>query len=109
MRDYLVGKRCFGGLDLSTTTDLTAFTLLFPPQEGLDTWVVLFWAWRPEEGVLEAEQRDHVPYRDWTRAGFLELCPGDMVDFTMVEDAVAAAVDVFDLDTLGVDPTCPAR
>ena len=34
----------------------------------------------------------------------MELCPGDMVDFTMVEDAVAAAVDVFDLDTLGVDP-----
>ena len=105
VRDYLVGKRCFGGLDLSTTTDLTAFTLLFPPQEGLDTWVVLFWAWRPEEGVLEAEQRDHVPYRDWTRAGFLELCPGDMVDFTMVEDAVAAAVDVVRTsDTLGRRP-----
>ena len=103
-RDYLAGKKCFGGLDLSTTTDLTAFTLLFPPQEGLDTWAVLFWAWRPEEGVLEAEQRDHVPYRDWARAGFLALCPGDMVDFTMVEDAVAAAADVFDLDTLGVDP-----
>ena len=103
-RDYLAGKRCFGGLDLSTTTDLTAFTLLFPPQEGLDTWVVLFWAWRPEEGVLEAEQRDHVPYRDWARAGFLELCPGDMVDFGMVEDTVAAAAELFQLDTLGVDP-----
>ena len=102
--DEALWYACNPGLDLSTTTDLTAFTLLFPPQEGLDTWVVLFWAWRPEEGVLEAEQRDHVPYRDWTRAGFLELCPGDMVDFTMVEDAVAAAVDVFDLDTLGVDP-----
>ena len=103
-RDYLAGKRCFGGLDLSTTTDLTAFTLLFPPQEGLDTWAVLFWAWRPEEGVLEAEQRDHVPYRDWARAGFLDLCPGDMVDFTMVEDTVAAAAELFQLDTLGVDP-----
>lgn len=103
-RDYLAGKKCFGGLDLSTTTDLTAFTLLFPPQEGLDTWAALFWAWRPEDGVLEAEQRDHVPYRDWARAGFLELCPGDMVDFTMVEDAVAWAAEVFDLDTLGVDP-----
>ena len=54
--------------------------------------------------MLEAEQRDHVPYRDWARAGFLELCPGDMVDFTMVEDAVARAAEVFDLDTLGVDP-----
>ena len=104
VRAYLAGKKCFGGLDLSTTTDLTAFTLLFPPQEGLDTWVALFWAWRPEDGVLDAEQRDHVPYRDWARAGFLELCPGDMVDFTMVEDAVAQAAEQFDLDTLGVDP-----
>ena len=104
VRDFLAGKKCFGGLDLSTTTDLTALTLLFPPQEGLDTWVALFWAWRPEEGVLEAEQRDHVPYRDWARAGFLELCPGDMVDFTQVEETVAGCADVFDLDTLGVDP-----
>ena len=71
-RDVLEGKTCYGGLDLSTTTDLTALTLIFPPQEGLDTWTTLFWAWRPEDGVLEAEQRDHVPYRDWGRAGFLE-------------------------------------
>lgn len=104
VREYLAGKKCYGGLDLSTTTDLTALTLLFPPQDGLDHWAVLFWAWRPEEGVLEAEQRDHVPYRDWSRAEFLFLCPGDMVDFTMVEEAVAWCADVFDLDTLGVDP-----
>ena len=103
-RDYLAGKKCYGGLDLSTTTDLTALTLLFPPQEGLETWVALFWAWRPLEGVEDAERRDHVGYRDWARAGFLELCPGDMVDFTMVEDTIAAAAEQFDLDTLGVDP-----
>ena len=103
-RDVLEGKTCYGGLDLSTTTDLTALTLIFPPQEGLDTWTTLFWAWRPEDGVLEAEQRDHVPYRDWGRAGFLELCPGDMVDFTMVEDTAAWCVEHFHLDTLGVDP-----
>ena len=104
VRDWLIGKRCFGGLDLSTTTDLTALTLLFPPQEGLDHWVTLFWAWRPEEGAVEAEQRDHVPYQDWARAEFLILCPGDMVDFTMIEDEVAWCAQVFDLDTLGVDP-----
>lgn len=38
--------------------------------------------------MVEAEQRDHVPYRDWERAGFLHLCPGDMVDYTMVENAI---------------------
>ena len=104
IRAFLRGKRCYGGLDLSTTTDLTALTLLFPPQEGLEHWVTLFWAWRPEEGVVEAQQRDHVPYRDWARAEFLTLCPGDMVDFTMVEETVARCAETFDLDTLGVDP-----
>ena len=104
VRDYLAGRKCYGGLDLSTTTDLTAFVLIFPPQEGLEHWAALFWAWRPEEGVLEAEQRDHVPYRDWARAGFLTLCPGDMVDFGMVEEEIASAAAVFELDTLGVDP-----
>ena len=100
----LLGKRCFGGLDLSTTTDLTAFVLLFPPQPGLDTWVALFQAWRPLEGVEEAERRDHVPYRDWERAGFLELCEGDMIDFSRVEEAVSQATQRYRLECLGVDP-----
>lgn len=103
-REYLRGKKCYGGLDLSTTTDLTAFVLIFPPQAGLETWVALFWAWRPREGVLEAEQRDHVPYRDWERAGFLTLCEGDMIDFGQVEETVAQAARDFQLEALGVDP-----
>lgn len=103
-RDYLAGKKCYGGLDFSTTTDLTALTMIFPPQEGLDTWVTLFWAWRPEEGVVEAEQRDHVPYRDWARAEFITLCPGEMVDYSMIEETVLWCASVFKLDTLGVDP-----
>ena len=104
VRENLTGKRCYGGLDLSTTTDLTAFVLIFPPQPGLDTWVALPKTWRPQEGVLEAEQRDHVPYRDWARAGFLELCPGDMIDYTQVEEAVVQAAETYQLEILGVDP-----
>lgn len=102
--EHLTGKTCYGGLDLSATTDLTAFVLLFPPQEGLETWVMLPMAWRPMDGVLEAEQRDHVPYRDWARAGFLALCPGDMVDYRMVEQAVYDAAETYDLRCVGVDP-----
>lgn len=85
------------------TTDLTAFVLLFPPQEGLDAWVALFWAWRPRDSVLEAERRDHVPYRDWERAGFLTLCDGDMVDYRDVTEAVLEAAETYDLQALGVD------
>ncbi len=100
----LEGMRCYGGLDLSTTTDLSAFVLLFPPQPGLETWVAVFQAWRPLADIVAAEQRDHVPYRDWERAGFLQLCPGDLVDFDQVEQAICQAADLYDLRLLGVDP-----
>lgn len=103
VREHLTGKTCYGGLDMSMTTDLTAFTLLFPPQEGLDAWVALFRAWRPKDTVPEAERRDHVPYRDWERAGFLTLCDGDMVDYRDVTAAVLAAAEAYDLQALGVD------
>lgn len=100
----LRGKRCYAGLDLSTTTDLTAFVLLFPPQPGLDTWVMLPHAWRPQDGVTEAEQRDHVPYRDWARAGFIDLCPGDIIDYSQVENHILRAAQTYQIELLGVDP-----
>lgn len=103
-RDLLRGKRCYGGLDLSKSTDLTAFVLVFPPQVGLNNWVTLFWAWRPEDDVVEAEQRDHVPYRDWARAEFLTLCPGDIVDYDMVEETIKDAASMFRMEMLGLDP-----
>lgn len=104
MRQQLAGKRCFAGLDLASTTDLAALVLEFPPQPGLDHWVVLTHAWRPREGVLEAEKRDHVPYRDWERAGYISLCEGDMNDFEQIKDAIRDAARLYKLQILGVDP-----
>ena len=102
--ERLRGKRCFGGLDLSSTTDLTALVLLFPPQEGLETWVMLPRAWVPLDGIEARELRDHVPFRDWIRAGFLTGCPGDMIDFPDVESAVLEASEIYQLELLGMDP-----
>lgn len=104
MRQTLRGKKCYGGLDLSTTTDLSAFVLEFPPQPGLDHWVVLFHAWRPKDTVIEAEKRDHVPYLDWARAGYLTLCDGDMVDFDMIKESILDASRAFRLQIVGIDP-----
>ena len=104
MRQSLAGKKCFGGLDLAATTDLAALVLEFPPQPGLDHWVVLTHAWRPREGVVEAEKRDHVPYRDWERAGYITLCGGDMNDFDQIKDAIRDAAKLYKLQILGVDP-----
>lgn len=103
VEEHLTGKTCYGGLDMSLRTDLSALVLVFPPQPGLDQGVALFRAWRPLEGVTEAEQRDHVPYRDWERAGFLILCQGDMIDNRDVIAAILDAKERYDLRALGVD------
>lgn len=102
--DKLRGLTCYGGVDLSTSKDLTAFVLLFPPQLGLDCAVLLPFIWRPRGTVEAAERRDHVPYRDWARAGFIELCEGDIIDYSMVEDRIRWAKESFDLKMVGFDP-----
>lgn len=104
MRESLRGKRCFGGLDLASTTDLAAFVLEFPPQPGLEHWVALTHAWRPREDVIDAEKRDHVPYRDWARAEYITLCDGDMNDFDDIKQAILDASRLYNLQMLGVDP-----
>ena len=101
----LDGKICYGGVDLSTSRDLTAFVLLFPPQPGLDTAVLLpYGIWRPEATADEASTRDHVPYRDWARAGFLDLCPGEVIDYSAVEERIREARERYDLRLVGFDP-----
>ncbi len=103
IREFLRGKKCYGGLDLSKSTDLTAFVLVYPPQDGLETWVTLFWAWVPLEDLQARENRDGVPYGDWIRAEFLRGCPGDIIDYDAVEQAIWDAAAQFDLVTLGLD------
>lgn len=60
--------------------------------------------WRPRGTAEEAERRDHVPYRDWERAGFLEMCEGDIIDYSMVEERIRWAKQTFDLKMVGFDP-----
>ena len=101
----LEGMTCYGGVDLSTSRDLTAFVLLFPPQPGLDVAVLLpYGIWRPEATVDAAMRRDHVPYRDWARAGFLTLCPGEVNDYDDIEARIREAAERYDLRMIGFDP-----
>ncbi|MDD6937015.1 MAG: terminase large subunit [Clostridiales bacterium] len=100
----LRGKTCYGGVDLSSTTDLTAFVLLFPPQRGLDKWVALPMAWVPTDDIQRRERRDHVPYRDWIRAGFLRGCEGDTMDYEDIVRVIEQAAADYDLRMVGFDP-----
>ncbi len=72
-------QRCILGLDLSSTTDLTALVAWFP-----ETHDLLPWFWMPADNLEEAERRDHVPYRLWARQGYIETTPGRAIDKTFV-------------------------
>ena len=59
--DELEGRVCYGGLDLSSTTDITAFVLVFPPQDEDDKYIILPYFWVPEDTLDLRVRRDHVP------------------------------------------------
>lgn len=65
----LEGRVCYGGLDLSSTTDLTAFCLVFPPEDEDDKYEILPYFWLPEETLDLRVRRDHVNYDLWERQG----------------------------------------
>ena len=81
----LEGRVCYGGLDLSSTTDLTAFVLVFPPEDEDDKYVVLPYFWLPEETLSLRVRRDHVPYDLWERQGFIQTTEGNVVHYGYIE------------------------
>lgn len=100
----LAGKRCYAGLDLSSTTDLTAVAYLFPPQDGFDEWRVIFDAWIPEDNMKERVLRDKVPYDQWVNQRHLHTTRGNVVDYNFVEARLLQADKQYELEALGVDP-----
>lgn len=100
----LVGKRCYVGLDLSSTTDLTAACLLFPPQEGIPDWRAIFEAWIPEDNMKERVRKDRVPYDRWVSKKFLHATPGDVVDYEFIEASILKVDKQYDIRAVGTDP-----
>ena len=78
----LAGRVCYAGLDLSTTTDLSAFVLLFPEDGG--RYSVLPYCWAPRENARQRERRDRVPYETWSRQGLLRLTEGNVIDYDII-------------------------
>lgn len=81
----LLGRECYGGLDLSSSIDITAFVLVFPPREDSERYVLLPFFWIPEENMVRRVRRDHVPYDVWERQGFLETTEGDVIHYGFIE------------------------
>jgi phage terminase large subunit-like protein len=99
----LRGRRCFGGLDLSSTRDLTSFVLVFPPDDEDGEWHVLAWIFCPQSKVDEQSKSDAAPYAKWQRDGWLTVTEGDVLDYKVVRSTVISACDVFDVEEIAFD------
>ncbi len=86
--EALRGRVCYGGLDLSSSTDITAFVLVFPPLDEDDKYIVLPFFWIPEDNIDLRVRRDHVNYDVWKKQGYLLTTEGNVVHYGFIESFI---------------------
>jgi phage terminase large subunit-like protein len=96
--DALRHEPCFGGLDLGSTRDLTAFALFWPASGALAVW-----SWCPEETLTERERTDRAPFRTWAQQGHIEPTPGRATDKRAVALRVGALCGRFRPQAIAFD------
>ena len=99
----LAGRVCYGGLDLSSTTDITAFVLVFPPLDEEDKYHILPYFWIPEENVDLRVRRDHVPYDLWEKQGTLLTTEGNVVHYGYIEKFIEKLNERFNIREIAYD------
>lgn len=99
----LEGRLCYGGLDLSSTTDITAFVLVFPPLDEDDKFQVLPYFWVPEESLDLRVRRDHVPYDTWNRQGYILTTEGNVIHYGFIEKFIEELGDRFNIKEIAFD------
>lgn len=101
----LRGGIAFGGLDLSSSLDLSALALVFPDRfpdfEFLDV-VMRFWT--PSDTMTERSHLDRADYPLWARQGFLRATDGETIDYDVIERDVSDVLDAFEVRSIDYDP-----
>lgn len=99
----LLGRRCWAGLDLSSTQDLTAFVLLFEPTDADPWWRLQPHFWLPGDGLHDKGDRDRVPYIAWKSAGWLNVTPGRAINKAFVLERLAGLCSRYDVQEIAYD------
>ena len=99
----LEGRPCYGGLDLSSTSDITAFVLVFPPEEPDEPYWILPKLWLPEDTLDLRVARDHVPYDLWHKQGYLETTEGNVVHYGYIEKFIEDLGTRFNIREIAFD------
>ena len=96
------GKRCWGGLDLSSTTDLTALALVFDMEDDGPLEAACFF-WVPRDTAREHERADNTTYVKWIGQGYIRATAGNVVDYDWVERDLVRVAKYCNLAELAFD------
>ncbi len=102
-RTPLKGRRAWGGLDLSATSDFTAWSVWVEssrPGFELDLFTRF---WVPEERIDDLQKQLLIPLRDWVDRGLVSATEGDVIDYTAVKEAVFKDCQFFDMQRVSYD------
>ena len=105
-RADLEGRTCWGGLDLSSTQDLSAFVLVFAPLDDSEPWHFLPRFWLPSDRLHDqnAPRRLQEIYKRWAASGDLLTTPGNTIDYDYIRDEINTMAQVYDIREIGFDP-----
>nr|DAH92624.1 MAG TPA: Terminase large subunit [Caudoviricetes sp.] len=101
--ESLYGRECYAGLDLSSTSDITAFVLVFPPLYEGDKYIVVPHFWLPRETLDLRVRRDHVPYDVWERMGLFHITEGNVVDYNFVRKTINELHTMYNIKEIAAD------
>ena len=100
----LLGRKCWGGLDLAATMDQNAFALVFPSLlPGDDSVDVLVWYWMPGEGILEKQRAHMAQYVTWADQGHLILTEGNVADYDKIRTDILSICSRYDVQEIAFD------
>ena len=106
-RDYdiedLRGRRAVAGLDLSSTTDLTALVFLVEPISEGEPWRLVPYAWLPDVDLQRKSDTDKVPYVEWKAQGLLQTTPGRAISKRVILQKLSAMCEFFDVIACAYD------
>ena len=101
--DDLVGRDCYGGLDLSSTGDITAFVLVFPPLNDKEKYIVIPYFWVPEETIPIRVRRGNVPYDSWAAQGHIIATEGNVIHYDAIEKKIEELGEKYHILEIAVD------
>ena len=88
---------------MSSTQDLTALVLVFPPLEQDEPYTILPFAWVPEETIDFRSRKDHVNYDLWRKQGFILATPGNVIDYASIEAKIMELREIYDIREIAYD------